>query len=114
MASPFSRTTKSSLSTADVTVNTGTNIYTVPASTTIVLIGILVSNKIASSALANIYVSAGTGDSVFIVKNAPVPAGSSLELLSGNKIVLTAADIIRASSDTATALDITLSYLVQT
>lgn len=114
MASPFSRTTKSSLSTADVTSNAATNIYTVPVSTTVVLIGVLVSNKTASSALTNIYISAGAGDSVFLIKNGPVPAGSSLELLSGNKIVLNASDVLRASSDTATALDLTVSYLVQT
>lgn len=114
MASPFYRTTKSSLSTADVTVSAATNILTVTAGSTAVLIGVLISNKTASSALANVYLSAATGDSVYLIKSGPVPAGSSLELVSGNKIVLNGSDVLRASSDTASALDITLSYLIQT
>jgi hypothetical protein len=34
-------------------------------------------------------------------------------MIQGSRIVLTATDVIRASSDTASALDITISYLAQ-
>ena len=56
-------------------------------------------------------------DDVFVVKDAIIPAGSSLEVMSGNRIVLqyytsvTAGDILRAYSDTATSLDVIVSYL---
>jgi len=55
-----------------------------------------------------------TGDAAFLIKNAPIPAGSSLEMISGSKVIMTANDVLRASSDTSSALDITVSYLQQT
>lgn len=114
MANTFVRTTKSSLLTADVTSSATTNIFTVGSTATVVVIGALVSNKTGSSVNVNLYLSASSGDSVYFAKSVPVPAGSSLELITGNKIVLTANDVLRASSDTATALDLTVSYLSQT
>jgi len=49
-----------------------------------------------------------------LIRNAPVPAGSSLEIISGNKVIMESSDILRARSDTASALDIAVSYLEQT
>jgi len=114
MASTFVRTTKSSLLTADVTSSATTNVFTAGSTATCVVIGLLISNKTGSSANANVYLIPSSGDSVFLVKNAPIPAGSSLEIISGNKVVLGSSDVLRASSDTATALDLTMSYLLQT
>jgi len=48
---------------------------------------------------------------VFVVKQAPIPVGSSVEVMSGNKIVLNAGDAIEAQSDTASSLDIIVSTL---
>lgn len=114
MANTFTKTTKSSLSTADVTSSTATNIITVGGGTTLIVLSILISNKTGSSANANIYLLPGTGDAVYVIKNAPVPSGSTLEIVSGNKIIANTGDVIRASSDTSSALDITISYLQQT
>lgn len=114
MANTFVRTTKSSLLTADVTSSATTNVLTIGATATAVVIGILVSNKTGNSANFNLYLSAGSGDPVFFARNVPVPAGSSLELMTGNKIVLASNDVVRAGSDTASALDLTISYLSQT
>lgn len=114
MANTFTKTTKSSLSTADVTSNAATNVITVSGGATLVILSILISNKTGSSALGNVYLSASAGDSVFLIKNAPIPAGSSLEMISGSKLILNAGDVLRASSDTASALDVLISYLQQT
>ena len=46
---------------------------------------------------------------VELVTNAPIPAGSSLELLSGNKVVLEATDEIKVSASGAT--DVALSIM---
>ena len=54
------------------------------------------------------------GDDVHLIRNAPVPAGSSLELISGSKVIMEANDILRVRSGTASALDVTVSYLEQT
>ena len=56
----------------------------------------------------------GTGvgvDDVFIVKEAPVPVGSAVEVMAGNKVVMEAADVLQFQSDTASSLDVTVSLL---
>ena len=113
MANTFTKKTKSSLLTADVTSSATTNVVTAGGTSTLIILSILVSNKTGSSANANIYLVPNSGDAAFLIKNAPVPAGSSLEMISGSKIIMNASDVLRASSDTATALDITISYLEQ-
>lgn len=114
MANTFTKATKSSLLTADVTSSSTTNILTVNVSTTVIVLSIMVANKAGSSANTNIYLIPASGDPAFLVKNLPVPAGNTLEVISGNRLVLNGTDVIRASSDTASALDITISYLAQT
>ena len=114
MANTFTKTTKSSLSTADVTSSSATNVITVSGGATLILLSVLISNKTGSSALGNVYLLPSSGDPAFLIKSAPIPAGSSLEMISGSKIIMNASDVLRASSDTASALDITVSYLQQT
>lgn len=114
MANTFIRTTKSSLLTADVTSSATTNVVTAISGATLIVLSVLISNKSGSSANANVYLLPSSGDAVFYIKNAPIPAGSSLEIISGSKLIVTSGDVIRASSDTASALDITFSYLQQT
>lgn len=114
MANTFTKTTKSSLSTSDVTSSASTDVVTAGGTATLIVLSILISNKIGTSANANVYVVTTTGDDVFLIKNAPIPAGSSLEIISGNKVIINSSDVIRASSDTSSALDIVVSYLQQT
>ena len=52
-----------------------------------------------------------TNGNVELVTNAPIPAGGSLELLSGNKVVLQETDILKVTSDTASSLDACLSFM---
>jgi hypothetical protein len=114
MANTFTKSTKSSLVTADVTSSATTNVVTAGSTATLIILSILVSNKTGSSANGNIYLLPSSGDAAFLIKNAPIPAGSSLEMISGSKVIMTANDVLRASSDTSSALDITVSYLQQT
>lgn len=114
MANTFTRTTKSSLSTADVTSSSLTDVLTAGSTATLVILSVLISNKTGSSANANIYLFASSGDNAFLLRNAPIPAGSSLEMISGSKLILTPNDVIRASADASNALDLTISYLQQT
>ena len=113
MANTFKIDTKSSLVT-DAVSNSTTNVLSAGASATVILLSVLVSNKTGSSANVDIYLVTNTGDDVYLIRNAPVPAGSSLEIISGSKIIMESSDVLRARSDTATALDISVSYLEQT
>ena len=113
MANTFKIDTKSSVSNAG-TGSASTNVVTAGGSATLVLLSCLVSNKTATSAQVDVFLVTNTGDDVFLIKNAPVPAGSSLELISGSKIIMEANDILRVRAGTASALDVTVSYLEQT
>ena len=93
-----------------------TSVYTVPASTTTVVIGLTVANILGASvtASAQIVTASTTGenaDDVYFIRNIPLPSGSSVEMMSGNKINLEAGDIIKIQSDTASALDAVLSIM---
>ena len=52
-----------------------------------------------------------TNGNVELVTNAPVPAGGSLEILSGSKVVLQATDVLKVTSDTASSIDAALSFM---
>ena len=61
-----------------LTATTNTNVYTVPAATTTVVIGFCISNRTSSSVYADVYVekSDQNADGVYIVKGILVPDGS--------------------------------------
>ena len=94
--------------------STNANVLTAGSSATLVLLSILVSNKTASSADVDVFLVTNTGDDVFLLRNAPVPAGSSLELISGSKVIMESNDVLRIRTDTASTLDVAVSYLEQT
>ena len=113
MANTFKIDTKSSVSNSG-TSSTDTNVVTAGGSATLVLLSCLVSNKTASSAQVDVFLVTNTGDDVFLLRNAPIPAGSSLELISGSKVIMESSDVLRVRTDTASAIDVAVSFLEQT
>jgi hypothetical protein len=119
MANDFKRFTVPSVNTS--TGASASAVYTVPAgagSTALesIVIGITLANKTASGVTASVFLDNFSGSNdVFIVKDATIPAGSSLEVMAGNKIVVqndgTTGDVLRVSSDSSTAVDATVSVL---
>ena len=97
MANTFKIDTKSSVVT-DAVSSTNTNVVTAGGSATLVLLSCLVSNKTGASADVDVYLVTNTGDDVYIIRNAPVPAGSSLEIISGSKIIMESSDVLRSTS----------------
>ena len=85
MANTFKSDTKTNVVT-DAVSSTNTNVVTCGGSATIVLLSVLVSNTTGASAQVDVFLVTA-GDDVHLIRNAPVPAGSSLELLSGGKVV---------------------------
>ena len=80
MANTFKQATKSSLVT-DAVSSTNTNIVTASGSSTLVLLSILLTNTSASSVQVDVFLVT-SGDDVHLIKNAPVPAGSALEIIT--------------------------------
>ena len=54
---------------------------------------------------------ADTTEDIKLLKNAPIPSGSSLEFMSGNKIVLETSDQINVDSDTNNSVDAALTIM---
>ena len=118
MANDFKRFTKASCTTS--TGASADAVYTVPSSGSAmetVVIGIYLTNKTANGVTASVFLDAHAGSShdVYLLKDATIPAGSALEVVSGGKVVLqgtgSANDAIRVSCGTATALDAVVSVL---
>jgi len=118
MANDFKRYTKPSVGTS--TGASANALYTVPSTggtaMESIVIGISLSNKSNAGITASVFLDnyLGSGD-VYIVKGASVPAGSTLEVMAGNKLVVqgngTANDVVRVEAGTAAALDATISVL---
>ena len=113
MANTFKIDTKSSC-VNDAHTSTNANVLSAGGSGTLVLLSILVSNKTGASADVDVFLVTNTGDDVFLLRNAPIPAGSSLELISGSKVIMESCDVLRVRTDTASAIDVAVSYLEQT
>ena len=98
------------------TAGTPLTLYTCPGSTTTIVLGLLLCNNDTSQRTVDVKIESDTSDTetnetVFITKDTPVPATSSLEIMSGNKIVLQATDVLKIDSDVAGKIDATLSIM---
>ena len=119
MANDFKRFPKPNVGTG--TGASATAVYTVPAgagSTALeaIVIGITLANKHTSGITASVFLDNEDGSNdVYIVKGASIPAGSSLEVMSGNKLVVqndgSNADVLRVESSRASSLDATITVL---
>ena len=105
----------------NVSTSSNTTLYAVPAGASSaalesIVIGITMANKTSSGITACIFIDNEDGSNdVFIVKDASIPAGAALEVMSGNKLVLqndgTNGDNLEALASAANSLDITVSVL---
>ena len=105
MANTFKLKTK-----ANVGVTTS-NVYTVPSATTTVVIGVTLANTSGSSINVGVGVTRASTDDVKLMKNVPIPQGSSFEFMAGNKVVLETTDTLTAESDVNSSLDVALTIM---
>ena len=95
---------------------TALTLYTVPSSTTTVVIGLTLCNVHTSAVTATVKIESDTSDTetnenVTVIKDVSIPTGSSLEVLTGGKYVLQATDILKIDCSIASKIDATLSIL---
>tara|TARA_R100000152_G_C6620783_1_gene71570 strand:+ start:94 stop:420 length:327 start_codon:yes stop_codon:yes gene_type:complete len=105
MANTFKLKTK-----ANVGLTTS-NVYVVPSSTTTVVIGVTLANTSGSGINVAIGITRASTDDISVLKNVPIPQGSSLEFMQGNKVVLEATDSLTAYSDVNNTLDVALTIM---
>jgi len=123
MATEFKRKTMGDVpNTALPNTSDGTSdLYTVPSNCDTVIIGLLLTNISAGSIVVDalIEVQSGQGEDVFLLKNADLPYGSSLEVISGKVIVVNTGsgtgDTVQVRCQTGTShMDATISVLENT
>ena len=116
MANTFRMTNETNVSTSLE------ELYEAQSSTTAVVLGIMMSNTstgtirgsvqlVSTTATGTNTGASNANESTYLIKDAPINNSSSLEIMAGNKIVLQTGDKIYAKSDTASALDIIISYM---
>ncbi len=107
MANTFKRELSQNIGTTATQIGT----YSVSANTTVVVVGLTVTNKTGSSISANVYINDGAANT-YITANAPISSGSSLVAVGGDqKVVLQTGDSIYVQSSAATSIDAVLSIL---
>jgi hypothetical protein len=110
MANTFKLKTKASLTTSLAAL------YTVPSSKTAIILSISLSNKTGTAVTSDILVVSNTSDvetnaNSYLIKSAPLPSGSTLEIMQGNKLVLQTTDVIQAKASVGTSVDVIISLM---
>ena len=119
---------------ASISAGSEYHIYTTPASTTTVVIGLMLTNihtaQITAKILLESDTAGGSGDAsqtnnigagtgatstpnttAVLLNNAPIPVGSTLELLSGGKVIMQPTDTLTISCSVADKLSGALSIM---
>lgn len=111
MANAFKSKTDKEIGTSTATV------YTCPSSTQTTIIGLTVANRHTAQIVIDVELdassrTAGAQDKVFIIKDAPIPVGSSLIVVGGEqKVVMEPGDGLEVTSNTAASADVIASIL---
>ena len=113
MANTFKIKTNDAMPTS---AGTPLTLYTVPSSTTTIILGLMLCNIDTSQRLVDVHIESDTSDTetnsnVHAIKDAPIPAGSTLEVMAGNKVVLQTTDVLKIDCDVAGKIDATLSIM---
>jgi hypothetical protein len=103
MAQDFERYIQRNVGTSAATIHTSNSDDAV--------ISIRCANTTTSTINVDVFINDGSND-YYLIKNAPIVSGGSLELIDGgSKIVMQNNDILKAKSDTASSLDVWASFV---
>jgi len=95
------------------------DLYTTPGSTTTVVLGMILANVHTAQITVSVKLvsdtsgggRAATNTTTFLLKDAPIPVGGSLEILAGNKVVLETTDQIEVDCSVADKVSVSLSIM---
>lgn len=107
MANTFKNTITADVGTSEATI------YTVPSSTTSVIIGLSLSNTSISTISATVTVTdTSAGTTANLIKNVSIPASSSLVVVGNEqRIVMETTDVLKVTSSEDDSIDVVLSRL---
>ena len=89
---------------------TAVTVYTAPSTKNSICIELDVCNTTNRGVTVDAYITSSSNN-YYIVKGAPVPVGGSLQIIAGQKIVLTNLDALKVVSSTASSLDVVARIL---
>lgn len=74
------------------------------------LIGFNISNTSTSAITVSVTLTQGA-NTIYLIKNAPIPANNSFSLIDSNKIIIKKDDIIQVQSSLASSADVLASVI---
>ena len=96
-------------------------VYTAGSGVTTVVLGLILTNINTAQVTAEVELVSDTGSrggsndvtngTAFLAKDIPIPVGSSVEIMAGNKIVVEATDVIKVDCSVADKVSATLSIM---
>lgn len=87
-------------------------VYVSPTNNTSICIELDVANTSNAAVTANVMIrDSSASNTSYIIKGAPVPTGSALQVISGQKIVLESGDYIQVQSSLENSIDVIASIL---
>ena len=99
-------------SLVDVNNSSADTLYTAPASTTSIVLGVAIANKSANTVGVTMSMTdTSASTTTQMIPDVQIPGNTTLEVLAGQKYILETTDVITAQADTASAIDITMGVL---
>ena len=106
MAQDFKRYIERNIGTSAVDIPDGSNFDSNDT-----IIGINLANITSNTINVDVYIQ-NSSNNYYLVKNAPIPSGSALQVMDGGaKVVVQNGDRLYIKSDTATSLDAWVSVV---
>jgi len=89
------------------------DLYTVPSSTTTIVLGLTLCNKTANAVDVTVQIqdTSDSNNDFQVLDTVSIPSRTTLEVMAGQKYVLMQTDILRLKAGTASALDATLGIM---
>lgn len=100
---------------ADVSSGSYDTLYTAPAATQVVVLGLAIANKTTSAVTVKVQFTDNSASTTHqLLEDVSIPANTTLETLAGQKYILEAADILKVQAGTGSALDVVLGIMEKT
>ena len=97
---------------ADVNNSAYDTLYTTPAATQTVILGLAIANKTTNAVTVQVqFTDTSASTSYQLLENVSIPANTTLETLAGQKYILEATDVLKVQAGTGSALDVVLGFM---
>lgn len=97
---------------ADVNNSAYDTLYTAPAGTQTVILGLAIANKTTAAVTVKVQFTDSSASTTHqLLEDVSIPANTTLETLAGQKYILEATDILKVQAGTGSALDVVLGLM---